>query len=182
MSKRVRLRTKTARQKALTPWLPATPAEQARLSAAAKLELARIAHHLKRPLSKIGADMHHTDLPAELASYDDGAYIGCDCADISGAVAGSLSDVAIGAGLPGYLLTRRGLSNATVRRRVAEAIDRLTPKMRRRVMARLRQAAMVARISGEVRSAYPSIAGGWHGASVAVGRCPYANVAGALTP
>ncbi len=145
---------------------------------------------------------------------DDGAYhpeiIGCglDGLDIGGSlqhisvagrlqhlsVAGGLGSLAVGglgdlavAGIPSYLLTRRQLSNPVVRRRVASAIERMTPKMKRRVLSRLRTAVSVARVSGEVRGAYPSIAGGcnvgWSGVMVSGrGGCPYASVAGALTP
>lgn len=98
---------------------------------------------------------------------------------------GGLGDLAIG-GLPSYLFTRKNLSNPVMRRRLGAAIKAMTPKLRRRVMERLRTAASVARVSGQVRSAYPTVAGGgWQGISVSGirrGGCPYANVAGALTP
>ena len=135
--------------------------------------------------------INQTDLPAELGSYSDGVsddaafhpeLIGCSCAPT---VSGGLSELAVGA-LPTYLFSRRGLSNVTVRRRVASALKAMTPKMRRRAIARLRAAAAVARVSGEIRSAYPSVAGnvGWSGVTVgaSVGRCPFASVAGVLTP
>lgn len=161
-----------------------------------------------------GMSTNQTDTPPELASYsdgvsDDGAFhpeiIGCGLSGISGSiqhlsvagtggiqhlsVAGSLGDLAV-AGIPSYLLSRRNLSNPEVRRRVASAIERMTPKMKRRVLRRLRTAVSVARVSGQVRGAYPSIAGtasspgvGWSGVMVSGrGSCPYANVAGALTP
>lgn len=184
---------------------PPSEAEAARLAAAAKLELARAIHHLRAARGRktikktevkgmthshisIGADTGaDTDLPSELSSYadgvsDDAAYhpeiIGCS----SGAVQG-LGDLAVG-GLPGYLFTRKSLANPAVRARVAKAIGAMTPKLRRRVVARLKLALSVARkpaavsgISG-IAAVTPTI--GWSGVSIA--RCPYASVAGALTP
>lgn len=182
--------------------------------AAAQLELAR--KHLDRTLTRGNRNplaslirraspttkvkgMSHSDLPSELGSYADGVtddaafhpeIIGCALDGISGgvqhlSVAGGLGSLAV-AGIPSYLLSRKGLSNPTVRRRIAENIKAMTPKMRRRVLGRLRAAVAVARVSGAVRGAYPSIAGnvGWSGVMVsgARGGCPYANVAGALTP
>lgn len=99
------------------------------------------------------------------------------------AVSGGLHDLAV-AGLPGYLFTRKSLQSPVVRRRIAAAIKAMTPKLRRRVLARLRQATAIARVSGAIRQVTPSIAGGvgWTASSVSVGRCPYANVAGSLTP
>jgi hypothetical protein len=158
------------------------------------------------PHTKVKGTMsQHTDLPPELAAYSDGVsddaaftpeIIGCNS---NGSIGGGLSDLAVGAhrGVPGYLLTAKGLRNPVVRRRVAENIKAMTPKLRRRVITRLRAALSAARsaarVSGEIRDAYPSIAG-WgsmkavdraaavSGPSVAVGRCPYAKVAGPLTP
>ena len=132
-----------------------------------------------------------SDLPPELASFsdgvtDDGAYhqeiIGCG-QGCSGSNVGSL---------PGYLFTKKNLSRPEVRRRLAEHIRAMSPKVRRRVMSRLGRAVQIARVSGAIRSVTPSIAGagqGWaavSGPSIAIGRarssCPYANVSGALTP
>lgn len=138
-----------------------------------------------------------TDLPPELGSYSDGVsddaafhpeLVGC------GPGCGSIgAELLVGAhhGIPGYLFTRKGLSNTDVRLRIASHIRAMTPKLRRRVLSRLREAVTAARvmnrprISGEVRNAYASVAG-WSAVSgqpsIAIGRCPYANVAGALTP
>lgn len=172
--------------------------------ALAAADLARAMHHLERVLkrkktTKIGADMSNSDLPSELGSYSDGVtddaafhpeIIGCGLPGISGgiqhlSIAGGLGSLAV-AGIPSYLLSRKNLSNPVIRRRLAENIKALTPKVRRRVLARLRTAVSVARVSGAVRGAYPSIAGsgvGWSGIMVSGrGGCPYANVAGALTP
>lgn len=136
-----------------------------------------------------GASMSQSDLPSELGSYSDGVtddaafhpeIIGCGLPGISG----GLGDLAV-AGLPGYLFTKRNLSNPAVRRRLSENIKALSPKVRRRVLSRLKTAVSVAHVSGQVRSAYPSISGvGWSGITVqgARGGCPYANVAGPLTP
>lgn len=146
-----------------------------------------------------GMSQNRSDTPPELAAYSDGMsdngafhpeIIGtCSCPNVSGLqhvnIGAGLSDLAV-AGIPSYLLSRRSLSNPIVRRRVASAIERMTPKMKRRVLARLETAVSVARVSGEIRGAYPSIAGnvGWSGVMVGASRggCPYANVAGALTP
>lgn len=142
----------------------------------------------------VGAD---TDTPPELAPYSDGlsddaAYdseiIGCSCPP---GVSGNLADVAVGAGIPSYWFSQKNLQNPVLRRRVAAAIQALSPKMRRRVIERLRTVATTARVSGNVRNAYPSVSGyeggypsvGWEGVTVGrSGGCPYANVAGALTP
>lgn len=161
------------------------------LSALEKLESTK----KRAKKTRVGStDMHisiASDLPAELGSYSDGVtddaafhpeIIGCGMPG----VAGSLSDLSV-AGLPGYLFTKKNLSNAAVRRRLSANIKAMAPKTRRRVLARLREAVAVARVSGQVRNAYPSIAGsscnvGWSGITVQGSRCPYANVAGALTP
>lgn len=181
----------------------------------ARLHLAETAHHLeavkKRTKKKTRIEgpilMSNSDLPSELGSYSDGVtddaafhpeIIGCGMPGISGglqhlSVAGGLGDLAlVGAyrGIPGYLLTKKGLRDSTVRLRIAENIRAMTPKLRRRVLHRLRQAVQasrtMARVSGAVRGAYPSIAGnvGWSGITVSGSRggCPFANVAGALTP
>lgn len=164
------------------------------------------------PHIAIGASQN-TDLPAELGSYSDGVsddaafhpeIIGCGSGCVSGlerlavgsgmlqhaGVAG-LGDLTV-AGLPSYLFTRKHLSNPVVRRRLSAAINAMTPKLRRRVMARLKLAAGAARVSGAIRSVTPGIAGGWAAVSgqmqgishmqVAGSRCPYASVAGAFTP
>ena len=190
----------------------AAPDEQtlaARRTAAAKLELARALHHLRRtrsgrlvldiPSTQVkGTTMQYTDTPPELSEQsdglsDDGAFdasiIGCGpaCAAPANAVSG-VDQFLVGSGLPSYLFTRRGLSNSLVRRRAAAAIKALSPKMRRRVMARLHAVAQQNRVSGAIRGVTPSIAGyaggnpavGWTG--VTIGRCPYASVAGPLTP
>jgi hypothetical protein len=107
-------------------------------------------------------------------------------------VAGTLSHLTVSglgdltvAGFPSYLFTRKNLSNPTVRRRLAAHIKTLTPKLRRRVLDRLRSAVSVsarsARVSG-IRRVTPQI--GWSGVTIGSRRssCPYANVAGALTP
>lgn len=172
--------------------------------------------------TKVGFMSAHTDTPDELVEQSDGIgleddaaldeeIIGCLCrgkAPVVGAglqqlaVGGTLGDAAIGAGLqqlavgafPAYLFTAARLSNPVFRRRLSGAIKRLSPKMRRRVVGRLRAAVTTARVSGAIRSVTPSIAGypqrgvgwgavsGWNARSVSVGRCPYASVAGSLTP
>jgi hypothetical protein len=222
---------------------PAGSAAEARLKAAATLELARALHHLKRtrsgryilslPLTtKVkGISMQHTDVPSELSESSDGVsddgaidqqIIGACACDAVGSglrqhlqmhngvagglqhisVAGGLQhisvaglgDIAVGglgdltiAGFPGYLFTQKNLSNPTIRRRLAASIKAMTPKLRRRVMARLKSAALAqgARV-GAVHNVYPTVgSGGWSGITVAGrsrGGCPYANVVGALTP
>lgn len=151
---------------------------------------------------------NYSDTPSELIEQSDGVtddgaldeeIIGaCNCVGsglrqhlvVSGtlqhvSVAG-LGDLAI-AGLPSYLFTRKNLSNPVARRRIAASIKAMTPKLRRRVLGRLRAAVSASRhlVSGVV-TAYPSVAGGgWQGITVSgrrSGGCPYANVAGALTP
>lgn len=159
----------------------------------------RILAHYESIRNEVKGMSHDTDLPPELGSYSDGVsddaafhpeIIGC------GPGCGSIgAELLVGAhhGIPGYLFTRKGLRNTDVRLRIASHIRAMTPKLRRRVLSRLREAVTAARvmnrprISGEVRNAYASIAGwgavsGHSEPSVAIGRCPYANVAGALTP
>lgn len=129
----------------------------------------------------------NTDLPPELGSYSDGLT---DDAAYQPEIIGACScPSAVGAhhGIPGYLLTRKGLHDRTVRARIAEHIRAMTPKLRRRVLNRLRQAVLATRrvgVSGAVRGAYPTV--GWQNVpgvrSVSVGRCPYAKVAGPFTP
>ncbi|HEY3493837.1 MAG TPA: hypothetical protein VGK73_04095 [Polyangiaceae bacterium] len=139
--------------------------------------------------TKVGSmSTTNTDLPAELSAYSDGVtdddafhpeIIGCPLPGL---------DIAEVAGVPGYLFSKKNLSNPVIRRRLANHIKAMTPKVRRRVLERLRSAVSVAsRVSGEVRNAYPSIAGcssdvGWTAQSVSVGRCPFSRVAGPLTP
>lgn len=99
---------------------------------------------------------------------------------------GGLGDLAV-AGVPSYLFTQRNLQNPALRRRLGAAIKAMTPKLRRRVLARLKAAVSVARpLVGAVHSVYPTVgSGGWSGITVSGrsrGGCPYANVAGALTP
>lgn len=159
-----------------------------------------LGHINERSRTEVKGMSHDTDLPPELAAYSDGVsddaafhpeIIGCGT-NCSGSIG---AELLVGAhhGIPGYLFTRKGLRNADVRLRIASHIKAMTPKLRRRVLGRLREAVFAARvlnrprISGEVRNAYASIAGwgavsGHSEPSVAIGRCPYANVAGALTP
>jgi hypothetical protein len=147
------------------------------------------------------------DVPSELAELtdgvtDDGAtheeLIGsCDCDAIGSGIRqhlsvsglGSLTVAGLGdltvAGLPGYLFTRKSLSNPQIRRRLSAHIKAMTPKLRRRVLARLKTAVSASSRIGAVRNIYPTIAGGgWQGITVSGkrGGCPYANVAGPLTP
>ncbi len=148
------------------------------------------------------------DVPYELTEQSDGVsddgamgqqIIGsCDCDAIGsgmrqhlnvsglGSLAvGGLGDLAV-AGLPGYLFTRKNLSNPVMRRRLGAHIKAMTPKLRRRVMARLKLAAAQTARVGAIHNIYPTVAGGgWSGITVSgrrSGGCPYANVAGALTP
>ena len=88
------------------------------------------------------------DLPDEMSQNSDGVvdsdllvgHLG------TGGTQGEIVGCGEGiAGLPSYLLTRKGLSNPTVRRRVAASIKAMPPKMRRRVLDRLRQAVRAAR-------------------------------------
>jgi hypothetical protein len=120
------------------------------------------------------------DLPPELAAYSDGddGSVGAFHPEIVGCG----PDVS---GLPWYTMTSHGVRTPVARQRLLAAIAKLSPKMRRRVLGRLRSAAAVA---GAIRAATPTIAG-WAniaglrpGGDVSIGRCPYANVAGALTP
>lgn len=157
---------------------------------------------LPLPITKIRGPMSHhdTDMPAELSEQYD--ISGCACSPaVSGlgaltvgsglrqhAGVGYAPQIAIAglgaltvAGLPSYLFTRKNLASPVVRRRLGAAIKAMTPKMRRRVVSRLQAALGAARVSGSIRSVTPAIAG-WNTTSVAVGRCPYASVAGALTP
>lgn len=166
----------------------------ARLSAAALLELARAKHHLRRVRPSLWfPPSPHTEvkgmsLPPEMSESSDGitddgavdaSIIGCDCAP-------SVE------GIPSYLLTKKNLARPAVRARLAQSIRAMTPKVRRRVIGRLKMAVALAeraqaaraRVSGIVHVT-PSIAGavsGWQAANVSIGRCPYSNVAGALTP
>lgn len=179
---------------------------EARLAAAARLELARAVHHLKATRKRRGqhaaapkttktkvghmyAMIGQDDLPAEMGSFSDGVT---DDASFTPEIIGCNSDCSENvAGIPGYLFSRKNLSNPAVRRRLGAAIKALTPKVRRRVLQRLRSAVSMARVSG-IRSATPSVGhypSGWAsvsgaqvGARLAVGRCPYASVAGAFTP
>ena len=138
-----------------------------------------------------------SDLPPELAESadgvsDDGAY------DASIIGAGPLQAEIVGCGLDGiqglpwYNLQRPSVPTAIARRRFLAALSKLPPKARRRVLAKLRAVSAANAVSGAIRAATPSIAGsgaGWSlvsGPSIAIGggrsRCPYANVAGPLTP
>lgn len=226
-----------------------TPAEgslaEARLKAAATLELARAIHHLKRtksgrhvlslplPTTKVKGNMQHTDTPSELVESsdgvsDDGAFdeqiIGACACDAVGSglrkhlrvhdgVAGGLQhlsvaglgDIAVGGlgdlavagnSFPTYLFTRANLSNPVFRRRLANVLKSMTPKLRRRVSSRIVTAfhdiifQRALPSVGAVHSIYPTVgSGGWSGITVSGrqssrrgGGCPYANVAGALTP
>lgn len=188
-----------------------------RRAAAARLELARAEHHLKRaashtrleaqrgshiagviceqnpaqfmadaiaegwsrapspqpaaPIGRSGGPIMSdlfTDTPSELAENSDG--VGCG--------AGCMPSGANIAGLPWYAMQRASVSPAAARRRFLDALSKLPPKMRRRVLSRLRAvAAARSRVSG-IRSITPSI--GWSG--VSVGRCPLSHVTGILTP
>lgn len=112
----------------------AGPAEgslaEARLKAAATLELARALHHLRRtksgrhvlslpllttPTTKVKGNMQHTDTPSELIESSDGVsddgaldqqIIGaCRCDAVSG-----LGDIAIGSGLRQHLSIHDGVA------------------------------------------------------------------------
>lgn len=161
---------------------------------AAQAYLTAIRKRRKKTRIEGNTTMSESDLPSELGAYSDGDtvavafhpdLIGCG-AGCSPSVSGGLGSLAV-AGLPSYLFTKRRLSNPVFRRRLAASIEAMTPKMRRRVLERLRSAVSVARVSGAVRGVYPTVAGnvGWSGITVSgegVGRCPYASVAGAFTP
>lgn len=149
--------------------------DEARRRAKAALALARIKHHLaltkaRKQRTKVGNMSQligNLDLPEEMTEQSDG--IGC---------------VPRVAGLPAYLLTRKGLRSAVVRRRVAAALKAMPPKMRRRVMDRLRIAAR-ARVSGAIRSWQPNVGSHWghvgsHWGHVGSHYRP--QIAGALTP
>lgn len=122
-----------------------------------------IAKALREMGGRISGD---SDLPDEMAEQSDG--IGC----------GEVS------GFPAYLLNRARLPQATVKQRVIKALQKMPPKMRRRVIARLKTAAAAARVSGAVRNAMVNV--GSHrpetwptiGSHYAVPT----NVAGPLTP
>ena len=146
-----------------------------------------------------------SDLPPELAESSDG--VSDDGAmDLSIIGAGAFQPSIVGAssydligcgldgiqGLPWYNLARAGVSTPVAKRRFLAALAKLPPKARRRVLAKLRAVSASNAVSGAIRAATPSIAGsgtGWSlvsGPSIAIGggrsRCPYANVAGPLTP
>jgi hypothetical protein len=148
----------------------------ARDRAAALLELARARHHLEQARkrgTKVGNAMSHYmvgshELPDEMSLNADGVvdssllvgHLG------TGGTQGEIVGCGEIAGIPSYLLTRKGLSNPTVRRRVSASIKAMPPKLRRRVLDRLRQAVRAARplVSGNLRGGYASIAGhGWTG-------------------
>lgn len=177
--------------------------ELERRAAAAKLELARALHHARRasgtrPKTHIGAnhpdheaalsfgrsaidalarsnDMSaFTDMPAELAENSDGVS---DDGAIRSAIIGACACDGV-AGLPWYALTRGSVTPAEARRRFLAALSKLPPKMRRRVVTRLRAVARSRAAVAGIRSVTPSVGRGWS----AVGKCPYANVAGPLTP
>ncbi len=122
---------------------------QARARVKALLNLARARAYLKNlPPPKVGSDdMSHYDLPEEMIERSD-LLVGADIM-IGAQLIGCGNPVSgVIAGFPSYLLERRGLDPATVRRRVAGALAAMTPKMRRRVIARLKHAALAARVSG----------------------------------
>ena len=199
--------TRAARARAIAESVPPDGSMDAsRLSAAALLELARAKYHLraarkrKRKPPLIGAEESsmslHTDTPPELAEQadglsDDGAMsesiigapeiIGCACDSIGG--------------VPSYLWTRKGLTIPVVRRRLRKALEAMTPKVRRRALARLRDAVRKDLLVSGIVRATPTISGsgfenftpatasgpGWREQEI-VGRCPLSSVAGPLTP
>lgn len=159
--------------------------EEARRRVKAQIALARARHHLSRTKTrnKVGSDMSdpHTDLPSELAEQSDGP------SDVGASLIGC-SPVA---GFPAYLFTRAGLRSSVVRRRIAAHIKAMPPKMRRRVMLRLRNAAVAARVAGEPRGSWPVVGshyqvgshyGAISGHYVPVQGWKNTGVAGPLTP
>lgn len=168
--------------------MPRKTATNTRLLSSCLEQLNRQGGQFRYP--SVGAS---SDLPPELAAYsdgvsDDGAFhpeiIGCG-AGCNPPVAG-LGDLTVAGGLPWYAMTASNLRSPVARARFAAALRRLTPKVRRRVLNRLKAVVAQSRVSGAVRSATPTV--GWgqvagiRAGQVSVGRCPYANVAGALTP
>jgi len=108
----------------------------------ALLNLRRARNHLQR-VKVNGAMTPHTDVPEELTERSDlPDFLVSGAATMAPrSILGCTPAIA---GFPSYLMTRRGLSNPLVRRRVANYIDNLSPKMKRRVLARLKNAAMTA--------------------------------------
>lgn len=131
----------------------------------ALLELARARHHLKSAqkrarkirTTKVG-NMSHYDLPHEMTEQSDGIprgaqipeIIGCGPAPAVGA------DIMI-SGLPWYVFTQRNLQMPTIRRRFLAGLKAMPPKMRRRVVGRLRNLHLRARISGAIRGVNPTV-------------------------
>lgn len=136
---------------------------------------------LRSPSSTVkGLPMSNIDLPPEMTENSDGVPDAALHPEIIGC---SLDALGV-SGLPYYALTRKGLSNVTVRRRFAAALKKLPPKTRRRVLARLRAVVAQNTISGSARNVTAMVGEqGWGSLSVGGSRsCPYSQVAGPLTP
>ena len=72
------------------------------------------------------------------------------------------------AGVPWYNFTRAGVTRAQARARFVRALKKMPPKMRRRVMTRLRAAVLRNKIAGAVRGIQPTVGHypqGWAGIS-----------------
>lgn len=173
----------------------------ARDRAKALLELARARHHLKKVRergAKVGNDMAHLMVGAQfMVGEDVGLPPEMDQSNDGGMPSGALHPEIVGcgervAGFPSYLFTRKGLHPAVVKRRFVAALKAMPPKMRRRVVARLRTAALRSRVSGAIRSANATIGSHWgHGPGwAAVSGAPggyelvgsHGGAAGILTP
>lgn len=160
----------------------------------ALLELARARHHVKKVLArarttKVGSDMAYeligshipNDIPGEMTEQSDGIPSSAQHPEIIGCPLPTVgADIMIG-GLPWYVFTQRGLRHPVIKRRFLAGLKAMPPKMRRRVISRIRGLHLRNRISGAVRGFTPTVGYdlqgyGWAGVS----GC--SQVAGALTP
>lgn len=94
--------------------------------------------------SKVGSHMA-SDLPPELSERSE---------DVNADMLGCSMNVGA---FPSYLFTRKGLSHPVIRRRLAASLKAMPPKMRRRIITRLKAALYRMKVGGSMRQAYPSV-------------------------
>jgi hypothetical protein len=151
----------------------------------ALLELARARHHLQQVRKRgtkvgnmsslmVGSHFGPEDVgtPPELTEMSDGLP-NVDLL-VSGDPWGVGASLMVGcghppvSGVPWYNFTRAGVTRAQARARFISALKRMPPKMRRRVMTRLRAAVLRNKIAGAVRGIQPTVGHypqGWAGIS-----------------
>lgn len=152
----------------------------------ALLELARARHHLRAVLkrgrtTKVGNMSHLADIPGEMTEQSDGIPTAAQHPEIIGCAMPHVGASVMIGGLPWYVFTQRGLRHPVIKRRFLAGLKAMPPKMRRRVISRIRGLHLRERISGAVRNVTPNVGYdlqgyGWAGVS----GC--SQVAGPLTP